>query len=133
MKSLAEQQMTAKQLENYQAEQERLKKLKKQVEMDQADLMSLLPPRFVVAIDRFLKSGLVITGVLFIFSGFGITLEAWSKSTGSALPEDLDTFIVQVVEPNFTYGLLVLLGFSVSLGIFAALQLGSEGANYREE
>lgn len=133
MKTLAEQQMSQKQLENYKEEQKRLKKLKKQVEMDQADLISLLPPSLVVGIDRFLKFGLVITGLLFVLAGIGITLEAWSKTTGNKLPSDLDIFIVQLVEPNFTYGLFVLLGFSVSLGIFAALQLGSEGANYREE
>lgn len=62
-----------------------------------------------------------------------ITVEAWSKTTKTALPESLDQFIVGTVEPNFTPGLLVLLGFSVSLGVFAAAQLGSQGAQYRED
>jgi hypothetical protein len=133
MKTYEEQQMNAKQLAAFQEEQKRLQKLKKQVEMENVDIMTLLPGPLIIGIDRFLKAGLVVTGTLFILAGIGITLEAWSKTSGTTLPESLDTFIVQIIEPNFTYGLFVLLGFSVSLGFFAAMQLGSQGATYRED
>jgi hypothetical protein len=56
-----------------------------------------------------------------------------SKATASPLPEDIDKFIVNIVEPNFTPGLLVLLGFSVSLGAFATMQMASAGSTYKEE
>jgi ABC-type dipeptide/oligopeptide/nickel transport system permease component len=74
-----------------------------------------------------------VAGVLFVLSGIGITLEAWSKTTGSSIDPTLDKFIVEAIEPNFTTGLLILLGFSVSLGLFAAAQLGSAGAQYKED
>lgn len=97
------------------------------------DVMSMLPDPVLIFIDRFLKAGVAICTVLFVLAGIGITVEAWSKTSDSPLPEDLDNFIVNVVEPNFTPGLLVLLGFSVSLGAFAALQLSSASSTYRED
>jgi len=97
------------------------------------DLMKILPEPVLVGIDRFLKAGLAICTVLFVSAGILITVEAYSKTTGTVLPKDLDNFIVQTVEPNFTPGLLVLLGFSVSLGAFAAAQLSSASSNYRED
>lgn len=97
------------------------------------DIMTALPAPLLIAIDRFLKGGVVICGTLFIIAGLLITVEAWSKTSGQPLPADLDDFIVSVVEPNFTPGLLVLLSFSVGLGLFAAAQLGSSGASYKEE
>jgi hypothetical protein len=45
----------------------------------------------------------------------------------------LDSFIVTTIEPNFTPGLLVLLSFSIGLGLFSAAQLGSAGATYKED
>ena len=74
-----------------------------------------------------------MTTVAFVLAGFGITAEAWSVATSNTLPDNVDQFIVNVIEPNFTYGLLVLLGFSVSLGIFATAQLGSGSSFYKEE
>ena len=93
----------------------------------------MLPAPVLVGIDLFLKAGTAICSVLFVMAGLFITAEAWSKASGDALPENLDAFIVNIVEPNFTPGLLVLLSFSVSLGAFAALQLGSQGATYKED
>jgi hypothetical protein len=97
------------------------------------DIMTALPAPVLVAIDRFLKGGVVVCGTLFILAGLFITVEAWSKTSGQPLPADLDAFIVNTVEPNFTPGLLVLLSFSVGLGLFAAAQLGSSGASYKED
>ena len=97
------------------------------------DLMASLPEPVLIGIDRFLKAGVAICTVLFVLAGIGITVEAWSKTTGSALPDDIDNFIVNIIEPNFTPGLGVLLGFSISLGAFAAAQLSSSSSTYRED
>jgi len=112
----------------------RIRELKEMAEADENfDIMQVIPAPILVGIDRFLKGGLAIVTTLFIAAGAGITAEAWSAATGSPLPENVDQFIVGVVEPNFTPGLFVLLGFSVSLGIFASLQLGSEASQYKED
>jgi hypothetical protein len=97
------------------------------------DLMAVLPAPLIIVIDRFLKIGLSICTVLFVASGVGIAAEAWAVTSKVPLPPDIDSFIVNIIEPNFTPGLLVLLGFSVSLGIFASAQLGSSGSVYSED
>jgi hypothetical protein len=134
LKTLAEQRLTDKQLEDYKEKQKKQAALKKKIANNEAlDIMNLLPPSVLVGIDRFLKAGLGICGTLFIVAGLFITVEAWSKASAQPLPANLDNFIVTIVEPNFTPGLLVLLGFSVSLGAFAALQLSSGSSQYRED
>lgn len=97
------------------------------------DLIQILPDPVLIFIDRFLKVGVTLCTVLFVAAGLAITVEAGSKATNNPLPANVDAFITSVVEPNFTPGLLVLLGFSVSLGAFAALQLGSSTSTYRED
>jgi len=125
-----------------QADAKRAKDFKKQKRrMDQYrqmkdedfDIFKVLPAPLLVAIDSFLKIGTAVVTVLFVLAGMGITVEAWAAATGNKLPEDVDTFIVNIVEPNFTPGLFVLLGFSVSLGIFASAQLGSGSSQYTED
>mmetsp|Transcript_15538 Transcript_15538/g.22766 ORF Transcript_15538/g.22766 Transcript_15538/m.22766 type:complete len:244 (+) Transcript_15538:80-811(+) len=105
----------------------------KQMKDDEFDIFMIIPPPIITAIDAFLKGGLTITTVLFVLAGFGITAEAWAVATGNVLPESVDSFIVNVIEPNFTPGLLVLLGFSICLGIFATAQLGSASSTYKEQ
>jgi hypothetical protein len=133
LKTIEEQQLDAKQLEERKERQRKWAEWKKKADDESFDVMTTLPAPLLIGVDRFLKAGVAVTGLLFITAGLGITLEAWSKTTGNELPTDLDSFIVNTVEPNFTTGLFVLLGFSVSLGIFAALQLGSSGATYKED
>ena len=135
LKTLAEQQMNAKQLANYKEEQKRLKDIKKKIELNQdIDIMSILPGGLIIAIDNFLTIGVVICGIIFVLAGVAITAEAYGKATGNGfLPSNAQEFIVSTIEPNFTPFLFVLLGFSVSLGLFAALKLSSQGATYREE
>jgi hypothetical protein len=112
----------------------KFERLKEEAERnDDFDLMAVLPAPLILVIDRFLKAGLAICVILFVAAGAGITAEAWSIASKSPLPEDIDSFIVNVIEPNFTPGLLVLLGFSVSLGLFASAQLGSSGSVYTED
>ncbi|GMH71993.1 hypothetical protein TrRE_jg7571 [Triparma retinervis] len=96
------------------------------------DVMAMIPAPVQIFIDRFLKAGVAVSTLVFVLAGVAITLEAYAAATHNPLPTSVDSFIVSVVEPNFTPGLLVLLGFSVSLGVFTAAQLGSEGATYRE-
>jgi len=96
------------------------------------DIFAVIPDPLLLAIDKFLKGGLAVTSLAFIAGGIGICVEAWSKATGNVLPDEMDAFIVNVIEPNFTPGLLVLLGFSISLGIFAGAQLGSASSQYKE-
>jgi hypothetical protein len=134
MKTLDEQQVDLKQQLAIQNRKKQFSDWKKKVEGDEHfDVMSILPAPLLKGIDGFLKVGVAVAGVLFILSGIGITLEAWSKTTGSSIDPALDKFIVETIEPNFTTGLLILLGFSVSLGLFAAAQLGSAGAQYKED
>lgn len=96
------------------------------------DLFDVLPGPVITFFDLFLKGGLAVSTLLFVASGIGISIEAWSKASGSVLPENVDEFIVNVIEPNFTPGLGVLLGFSISLGVFSLGQLGSKSTQYRE-
>lgn len=111
----------------------RMAELKALADEEDFDIMRVIPAPILVAFDTFLKAGLAITTILFIAAGCGITAEAWSAASGSPLPEDIDNFIVNVVEPNFTPGLFVLLGFSITLGVFSALQLGSSTSQYKED
>jgi hypothetical protein len=134
MKTIEEQQLDAVQDTRRKEEQKRWSELKRKAEAgDDFDLFAILPTPVTIGIDRFLKAGTVLCGILFVASGILIAVEAWSKASGDPLSPDLDDFIVRTVEPNFTPGLLVLLSFSISLGLFASLQLGSQGASYKEK
>ena len=134
LKTLEEQQLDAKQLQQLKEQRRKVNEWKKKAETgEDFDLIAMVPAPLLKGIDLFLKLGVAITGLAFIAAGLGITVEAWSKTSGDPLPENIDNFIANVVEPNFTTGLFVLLGFSVSLGFFAALQLGSAGAQYKEK
>lgn len=98
------------------------------------DLFSMIPAPVLIAIDRLLKAGLAICTSAFMGAGVLITLEAWQHASGdsSLITSELDEFIVNIIEPNFTPGLLVLLGFSVTLGVFTIASGGSASSQYRE-
>lgn len=104
-----------------------------QIWPEDKDLLSVLPPSLIKGIDTFLKVGLGISTLAFIAAGIFITIEAGSKATGSSLPEGLEYWVENVVEPNFTPGLGVLLAFSVSLGLFSVALGGSASSTYRED
>lgn len=133
LKTYEEQQGDIAKEEKRKEQKERMKKLKKMADAENLDVFQLIPAPLLKAIDSFLKLGLGISVVLFVLAGVAITVEAWSHATGGVIPDNVDDFIVTVVEPNFTIGGLVLLAFSVSLGIFAAAQLGSESSQYQEK
>ena len=133
--SYAEQQGDIKQMLADSAKKEEREKLRNWDKLwpEDKDLFAILPPDVLRGIDSFLKLGLGVCTVLFISAGVFITIEAGSKATGYELPLGLEEFVVNVVQPNFTPGLLVLLGFSVGLGVFSAAQLSSAGSTYRED
>lgn len=97
------------------------------------DFLALVPGPLLAGIDGFLKFGVGLSVLLFVLAGVFITIEAFSATSGTTLPPSLDAFIVNIVEPNFTIGLGVVLAFSVSLGAFAAAQLSSGTSTYRED
>ena len=132
LRSFEDRQVDAKEAERMAENKSRMQKIK-QMKDDEFDIFMVVPPPVLRGIDVFLKGGLAICTILFIAAGFGITAEAWAVATGNMLPEDVDAFIVNVIEPNFTPGLLVLLGFSVSLGVFATAQMGSGSSTYKEQ
>eukprot|EP00980_Cylindrotheca_fusiformis_P013046 scaffold3267_cov140-Cylindrotheca_fusiformis.AAC.8 len=133
-RTLAEQQEELKRQEAAKEQRKKLEEWKKLADDGKDfDIMEVLPGPVLMGIDRFLKAGVAICTVLFLLAGIGITIEAWSKTSSQPLPENIDNFIVNVIEPNFTPGLGVLLGFSVSLGAFAAAQLSSSSSTYRQD
>lgn len=132
LRSYEEQVGDLKAAENIAKNKSRMQKWK-DMKDEEFDIFQVIPTPVLNAIDTFLKTGLGITTTLFILAGFGITAEAWSAATHNELPPGWDDFIVTTVEPNFTTGLLVLLSFSVSLGIFASAQLGSSSSIYTED
>ena len=134
LRTMEEQQAEEKRQAKGREQRKKLAELKKKADAGEAfDVMMALPADLLMGIDYFLKAGTAICTVLFVLAGVGITFEAWSKASNSPLPDNIDAFIVNTIEPNFTPGLLVLLGFSVSLGAFAAAQISSASATYRED
>ena len=97
------------------------------------DLLQIIPDPILIFIDNFLKAGVAVCTFVFILAGLAITVEAGSKATGNPLPKQIDDFVANIVEPNFTPALGVLLSFSVALGLFASLQLNSAASTYRED
>lgn len=97
------------------------------------DLLQVIPDPILIFIDNFLKAGVAVCTFAFVLAGIAIAIEAGSKATGNPLPQGIDDFVANVVEPNFTPGLGVLLSFSVALGVFASLQLNSAASTYRED
>ncbi len=114
------------------SQREKLRSIEKLWPEDK-DFVAMLPPSVVRGIDTFLKTGLGLTTGAFITAGIFITIEAGSKATGYELPDGMDEFVTNVVEPNFTPGLGVLLGFSILLGVFTISLGGSAASSYREE
>jgi len=95
--------------------------------------VDVLPPSLIKGIDSALKLGLGGCTVLFVLAGVLITIEAGSKAGVYEIPIGLEEFVVNVVQPNFTPGLGVLLGFSITLGIFSIGIGSSASSTYRED
>ena len=93
-----------------------------------ADPLSRIPKKGQELLERFFAGGAVTFGSVFIISGIGVSVEALCKVLGYPLPVFLDEALVQYVEPVLTPSVLILFGFSISLGVLKQLQLGSESA-----
>ena len=113
------------------AQREKLRNIEKLWPEDK-DFFAMLPPSVVRGVDTFLKTGLGLSTVAFITAGILITIEAGSKATGYEMPAGLEEFVVNIVEPNFTPGLGVLLLFSIFLGVFTISLGGTSASSYRE-
>jgi len=98
------------------------------------DPLSKIPKKGQELLERFFGGGAIIFGSAFILSGIAVSIEAVCKVTGNALPTAIDEVLVQYVEPAMTPAILILFGFSISLGLLKQLQLGSEstGVLYTE-
>ena len=66
---------------------------------------------------KFFGTGALVFGGIFIAAGVGVSLEATCKILGYKLPVFLAEAIVQYVEPALTPSILILFGFSISLGL----------------
>jgi len=134
LQTIEEKQSDFKRKEARRNARKKLDEMKRDIELDKPlDILGMIPDLGIVVIDGVLKFGLAGSTVLFILAGFGICVEAWSKATGGILPDKVDAFIANTIEPGFTPLLGILLLFSVSLGLFATAQLGSESSRYTEK
>jgi len=99
-----------------------------------SDPLASIPKAGQVVLERFFAGGAVTFGSAFILSGLAVAVEAIAKVLGNPLPTALDELLVQYVEPALTPSILILFGFSISLGLLKQLQLGSEstGVLYTE-
>jgi len=95
--------------------------------------VDVLPPSLIKGIDSVLKLGLGVCTVLFVLAGVLITIEAGSKAGVYEIPIGLEEFVVNVIQPSFTPGLGVLLGFSITLGVFSIGIGSSASSTYRED
>ena len=79
---------------------------------------------------------LLVTAFLtvFLLAGGGITFEALAVSTKHPLPDAVDAFVRQQVEPTFTPSLVAFLVGSSLLGVLrTVLMQGSPDTSYRED
>lgn len=99
------------------------------------DPLSRIPKKGQELLERFFGGGAIIFGSTFLLVGISISVEALCKVLNKPLPVQLDEIIVQYVEPMLTPSILILFGFSISLGLLKQLQLGSgtAGVLYTEE
>ncbi|KAL3910150.1 MAG: hypothetical protein SGPRY_009163 [Prymnesium sp.] len=99
------------------------------------DPLSKIPKKGQELLERFFAGGAILFGCVFLASGIAVSVEALCKVLGSPLPEAVDAALIQYVEPALTPSILILFGFSISLGVLKQLQLSSAsgGVLYTEE
>ena len=79
--------------------------------------LSKIPQKGQELLERFFGGGAIVFGSAFLLSGISVAIEAVCKVTGNPLPTALDEVLVQYVEPAMTPSILILFGFSISLGL----------------
>merc|ERR1719454_1687466 len=92
------------------------------------DLLSKIPKEGQALLERFFLGGATVFGTAFILSGLAVAVEAIAKVLGSPLPTPIDEALVQYIEPALTPSILILFGFSISLGILKQLQMSTDNA-----
>mmetsp|Transcript_2964 Transcript_2964/g.4878 ORF Transcript_2964/g.4878 Transcript_2964/m.4878 type:complete len:215 (-) Transcript_2964:9-653(-) len=102
---------------------------------ESTDPLSRIPVKGQALLERFFAGGAVTFGVVFILSGLAVALESICKVVDKPLPVAIDEALVQYVEPAMTPSVLILFGFSISLGLLKQLQMmsGNAGVFYSED
>mmetsp|Transcript_10751 Transcript_10751/g.21802 ORF Transcript_10751/g.21802 Transcript_10751/m.21802 type:complete len:224 (+) Transcript_10751:69-740(+) len=100
---------------------------------DESPLASI-PVKGQELLEKFFGTGALLFGGIFITAGIGVSIEATCKILGYQLPVPFEEAIVQYVEPALTPSILILFGFSISLGLLKQLQMtaGTAGVLYQE-
>ncbi|EOD19135.1 hypothetical protein EMIHUDRAFT_444998, partial [Emiliania huxleyi CCMP1516] len=100
-----------------------------------SDPLARIPKQGQELLERFFGGGAILFGTVFLASGIAVSVEALCKVLGTPLPAAVDSLLVDVVEPLLTPSILILFGFSISLGLLKQLQFSSESAGvlYRED
>eukprot|EP00326_Haptolina_ericina_P023705 CAMPEP_0181182050 /NCGR_PEP_ID=MMETSP1096-20121128/7673_1 /TAXON_ID=156174 ORGANISM="Chrysochromulina ericina, Strain CCMP281" /NCGR_SAMPLE_ID=MMETSP1096 /ASSEMBLY_ACC=CAM_ASM_000453 /LENGTH=192 /DNA_ID=CAMNT_0023270613 /DNA_START=39 /DNA_END=617 /DNA_ORIENTATION=+ len=93
-----------------------------------SDPLSRIPLKGQALLERFFAGGALTFGTIFLTAGILVSAEALAKVLGYDLPVAIDEALIQYVEPAMTPSILILFGFSISLGLLKQLQLGSESA-----
>uniref|UniRef100_A0A7S3TW81 Uncharacterized protein n=2 Tax=Choreotrichia TaxID=141411 RepID=A0A7S3TW81_9SPIT len=99
------------------------------------DPLARIPKKGQELLERFFGGGAILFGFIFIASGIAVSVEALCKVLDKPLPQFVDDFLVNTVEPILTPSILILFFFSISLGLLKQLQFSSESAGvlYRED
>ena len=84
---------------------------------DSASPLSKIPAKGQELLERFFGGGALVFGSAFLFSGIAVSVEALCKVLDVKLPTAVDEAIVQFIEPALTPSILILFGFSISLGV----------------
>ena len=79
--------------------------------------LSKIPVAGQELLEKFFGGGAIIFGSAFILAGIAVAVEACCKVAGVTLPTAVDEVIIQYVEPALTPSILILFGFSISLGV----------------
>ncbi|KAK4536971.1 hypothetical protein CDCA_CDCA10G2996 [Cyanidium caldarium] len=88
----------------------------------------------LVGAERGLSLLVTVFLTVFLLAGGGITFEALAVSTKHPLPDAVDAFVRQQVEPTFTPSLVAFLFGSSLLGVLrTVLMQGSPDTSYRED
>ncbi|CAM9683869.1 unnamed protein product [Phaeothamnion confervicola] len=94
-------------------------------------LFDVVPMGAQKVVEQALVAGFVGSLLFFIGTGIAIALEAFSVASKTPLTEGVSQ-VVLTVEPYFTPSLLVVFGFSITLGLLKIGQSQRAGAKYRE-
>lgn len=96
-------------------------------------IFDLIPAEVQLGLERFFIVGFTLCLLFLVAVGLSIATEAYFKATTGELPQELDNFIVQNMQPYLTPSLVGTFGFSVCLGVLKIGQMGQESVLYKED